>query len=63
MIQSDPLEYSTIAIRSRSNVGGLVVYDFIKAKDPTSKKVLFIIPGVSSDITEHHIKATCKKAI
>lgn len=63
MIESDPLEYSTAEIKSRSKVGGLVVYDYIRATDPASKKVLFIIPGVSCDITELAIKATCKKAV
>ena len=30
---------------------------------PDSKRVLFIVPGVNSTIKDHHINATCKKAI
>lgn len=38
------------------------MYDYIKSTNPDSKKVLFIIPGVTCNINEHHIKATCRKA-
>ena len=62
MIESDPIAYETIEVKSRSKVGGQVVYDFIKSNTEGSKKVLFIIPGVTCNINEHHIKATCRKA-
>jgi len=58
------IEHETIEVRSRGGQGGIVSYEVMRnTETPDSKRVLFIVPGVNSTIKDHHINATCKRAI
>ena len=41
----------------------MVCYDVVRSSvEPASKRIVFIIPGVNSNLHDHHINATVKKA-
>ena len=56
-----PEQVECLRVKSQSGQGGMICYDVVRSSiEPDSKRVVFIVPGVNSNLKDHHINATVK---
>ena len=58
-----PEQVDCLRVKSQCGQGGMVCYDVVRSNvEPNSKRIIFIVPGVNSNLQDHHINATVKQA-